>query len=51
LLFDENMLRESPGFLALWEWDCPLGKLSTRKRNTTFGWINKMIPVRWDDGI
>jgi hypothetical protein len=23
LLFNENMLRESPGFLALWERDCP----------------------------
>jgi hypothetical protein len=50
LLFDENMLRESPGFLALWERDCSLGKLWARRRNTAFGWINKMMRVRWDDG-
>jgi hypothetical protein len=38
LLFDENVLLESPGFVALWERDCPLENLSARRRNTTFDW-------------
>jgi hypothetical protein len=43
LLFDEHVLRESPGFTSLWQRDYPLEKLSQRRRNATFGWVNKTI--------
>jgi hypothetical protein len=49
LVFDENVLRQSPGFLTLWNRDCPLEDLSERRRNATFGWINKLMRVGWND--
>jgi hypothetical protein len=41
LLFDEEMLRQSPGFVEFWECDTPLGSLSKRRRERKFGWIKK----------
>jgi hypothetical protein len=41
LLFDEEKLRQSPGFVELWERDTPLESLSKRRRETEFGWINE----------
>jgi hypothetical protein len=37
LLFEEHLLRQSPGFTSLWQIDYPLKKLSGRRRNTPFG--------------
>jgi hypothetical protein len=37
LIFDEYVLRQSPRFTSLWERDCPVEKLSQRRRNATFG--------------
>jgi hypothetical protein len=37
LLFDEEKLRQSPGFMELWERDTPLGSLSRRRQNAKFG--------------
>jgi hypothetical protein len=41
LLFDEQKLRRSRGFVALWDRDTRLESLSTRRRQAKFGWINK----------
>jgi hypothetical protein len=41
LLFDGEKLRQSPGFVALWERNTPLESLSRRRQNAKFGWINK----------
>jgi hypothetical protein len=41
LLFDEEKLRQSPGFAELWERNTPLESLSRRRQNAKFGWINK----------
>jgi hypothetical protein len=41
LLFDEEKLRQSPGFTELWERDTLLGSLSRRRQNAKFGWINE----------
>jgi hypothetical protein len=41
LLFNEERLRQSEGFRELWSIDFPLDQLSSRRRNTRFGWINK----------
>jgi hypothetical protein len=41
LLFDEGKLRQSPGFVELWERDTPLESLSKRRREAKFGWINE----------
>jgi hypothetical protein len=41
LLFDEEKLRQSRGFIELWDRDMPSESLSTRRRQTMFGWINK----------
>jgi hypothetical protein len=41
VLFEEINLRESRGFKELWMIDYPPDKLSLRRRNATFGWINK----------
>jgi hypothetical protein len=41
LLFDEEKLRQSPGFVELWDRDTPLESLSKRRRAAKFGWINK----------
>ena len=41
VLFDEITLRESRGFKELWMIDYPPDKLSLRRRNAKFGWINK----------
>jgi hypothetical protein len=48
LIFDEHVLRQSPGFTSLWERDYPVEKLSQRRQNATFGWINKMMRPDWD---
>jgi hypothetical protein len=49
LLFDEHELRQSSGFTSLWQRDYPLEKLSQRRRNATFGWVNKMMRPDWND--
>jgi hypothetical protein len=49
LVFDENVLRQSAEFPALWHQECPQENLSVRRRNATFGWINKMMRVGWND--
>jgi hypothetical protein len=41
LRFDEEKLRASPGFRGIWSLDFPLEKLSVRRQNARFGWINK----------
>jgi hypothetical protein len=43
LISDEHVLRQSPGFTSLWERDYPVEKLSQRRRNATFGWMNRMM--------
>jgi hypothetical protein len=48
LLFEEHVLRQSPGFTSLWQIDYPLDKLSGR-RNTPFGWVNKMVRPEWNE--
>jgi hypothetical protein len=47
LLFDENVLRQSPGFTSLWERDCPPDNLSQRRRNAPFGWVNMTMRPDW----
>jgi hypothetical protein len=47
LLFDENVLRQSPGFTSLWEWDYPPDNLSQRRRNAPFGWVNRTMRSDW----
>jgi hypothetical protein len=42
LLFDEEKLRQSPGFMELWERDTPLVNLSRRRQNAKFGWISEL---------
>jgi hypothetical protein len=41
LLFDEQKLRQSPGFMELSERDTPLKSLLIRWQNAKFGWINE----------
>jgi hypothetical protein len=41
LLFDEQKLRQSRGFVERWDRDTPLESLSTRRRQAKFGWTNK----------
>jgi hypothetical protein len=41
LRFDKEKLRASPAFREIWSLDFPLEKLSTRRQNARFGWINK----------
>jgi hypothetical protein len=41
LIFDEEKFRQSRVILELWARDTPLESLSTRRRQTKFGWINK----------
>jgi hypothetical protein len=41
LLFDEEKLRQSPGFAELWERDTPLESLSKHRREVKSGWINE----------
>jgi hypothetical protein len=38
---DEKKLRRSSAFQEIWNLDFPLEKLSTRRRNARFGWINQ----------
>jgi hypothetical protein len=47
LFFDENVVRQSPGFTSLWERDYPLGNLSQRRRNAPFGWVNRTMRPDW----
>jgi hypothetical protein len=49
LLFEEHVLRQSPGFTSLWQIDYPLEKLSRRRRNIPFGWVNKMMRPEWNE--
>jgi hypothetical protein len=39
--FDEEKLRRSPRFEEIWHLDFPLEKLSTRRQNARFSWINQ----------
>jgi hypothetical protein len=41
LCFNEAKLRESPEFCELWGIDYPEGKLSTRRRQQRWGWLNE----------
>jgi hypothetical protein len=40
-LFDQEKLRQSPGFVELWERDLPLESVSKHGREANFEWINK----------
>jgi hypothetical protein len=40
--FSEEKLRSTPGFQEIWSFDFPLEKLSPRRQNATFGWINHL---------
>jgi hypothetical protein len=41
LCFREEILRATPAFREIWALDFPLEKLSLRRQNTKFGWINR----------
>lgn len=41
LIFDENLLKENPGFKKLWDANVPMERLSARRQNHRFGWINQ----------
>lgn len=41
LIFDENLLKDNPGFKELWDANIPIEMLSTRRRNHKFGWLNE----------
>jgi hypothetical protein len=41
LRFDEAKLRANPALRDIWSLDFPLEKLSRRRQNARFGWINK----------
>jgi hypothetical protein len=41
LLFNEEKLRQIAGFREVWSIDLLLDKLSSRRQNIRFGWINK----------
>jgi hypothetical protein len=47
LRFEEQTLRQSPGLTSLWQQDYPHEKLSLRRRNATFGWVNKTLRPEW----
>jgi hypothetical protein len=38
---DEEKLRKTQAFQKIWSLNCPLEKLSARRRNVKFGWIYK----------
>jgi hypothetical protein len=42
-IFNEHVRRQSPEFISFWERDYPVEKLSQRRPNATFGWINKIM--------
>jgi hypothetical protein len=48
LCFDENVLRQSPGFTSLWQGDYPREQLSRRRENSPFGWVNQAMRAEWD---
>jgi hypothetical protein len=48
LLFDEQVLRQSPGFTSLWAQDYPIEKLSHRRSHATFGWVNQTMCPEWN---
>lgn len=41
VIFHPEKLQESKGFKELWDIDFPLDALSTRRRRSPFGWLNK----------
>jgi hypothetical protein len=41
LLFREDKLRRSQAFQEIWEANDPLGKLSKRRREARYGWIDQ----------
>jgi hypothetical protein len=41
LLLHAEILRATPAFREMWSLDVPLEKLSVRRRNARFGWINR----------
>jgi hypothetical protein len=43
LCFDENVLRQNPGFTSLWQRDYPWEQLLRRRQNTPFGWVNQTM--------
>jgi hypothetical protein len=47
LIFDESILRDSPGFISLWRRDYTLGKLSVRRWNARFGWVSQGMRDNW----
>jgi hypothetical protein len=48
LHLDEGVLRESSGFISLWENDYPPERLLYKRRNSPFGWVNKMMRPEWN---
>jgi hypothetical protein len=48
LHFDEGVLRESTEFTSVWESDYPAEKLSYKRRNSPFGWVNRMMRPEWN---
>jgi hypothetical protein len=42
IVFHQEKLRESKGFIELWNLDHPLQSLTPRRQNSQFGWINKL---------
>jgi hypothetical protein len=48
LIFGERVFQQSPGLTSLWKRDYPVEKLWKRRRNATFGWINKIMCPDWD---
>jgi hypothetical protein len=39
--FDDNIVRGNPGFRELWERNFSINNISTRQRNSSFGFINE----------
>jgi hypothetical protein len=49
LIFDESVLRQSSGFLAIWQCDYPLEQLSPRRQRARFGWVNQDKRIEWNE--
>jgi hypothetical protein len=49
LIFDESVLRQSSGFLAIWQRDYPLEQLSPRRHRARFGWVNQDKCIEWNE--
>jgi hypothetical protein len=49
LICDQSVLRQSSGFLAIWQRDYPLEQLSPRRQRAKFGWVNQDKGIEWNE--